>query len=143
MNTYDLIKIERKTKLTYPKDKVFDDIKSICKAGIGKYSVMDENSTFGSIKISVISGLNAIVMDINVSDSDNTTDFSLSAYNATGSKATQASIGGIADDFLKLLDMKLKGEKVDADMVEKTAGGSGCIWIILLAIAAAIIFFLI
>jgi len=43
-------------------------------------------------------------------------------------------------DFLKIVDKQLKGEEVTADVVKKTAGGSGWIWIIIAIIIVIIIF---
>lgn len=144
MNTYDLIKVEKKVTLPYSKAKVLSDIKTLCEVGSSKYSIMEENDTFGILKISIMSGLFVAIMNITLSEIDeNNTSFSLTAHNASGSKATQANIDGMIGDFLKLVEMKLKGETVTADIVKQTAGGAGWGWVLILLIICIIIFFFI
>ena len=144
MSTYDLIKVEKKVSLPYAKNKVLSDLKRICEVGVAKYNIMEQNDTFGTLKISIMNGLFVGIMDITLSETDeNNTSFVLSAHNASGSRATQATLDGMISDFLKLVDMQLKGETVTAEVVKQTAGGAGWIWIIILIIAFIVIFFVI
>ena len=123
---------------------MLSDLKRICEVGVAKYNIMEQNDTFGTLKISIVNGLFVVIMDITLSEIDeNNTSFVLSAHNASGSRATQATIDGMVSDFLKLVDTQLKVETVTAEVVKQTAGGAGWIWIIILIIAFIIIFFVI
>jgi hypothetical protein len=142
MSTYNLIKVENSTTLQYSKPKITNSIKRLCDVSNGKYLLSEENETFGTFEISTMNGLFVVIMNISVSEIDeNSCKFSIEAHNASGSRATQATISGIVNDFLKLMDMKLKGNVVTAKTVKETAGGSGAIWIVILIIAMLIIFF--
>ena len=144
MSTYDLIKVEKKVNLPYAKDKIFSDLKRVCEVGVAKYNIAERNDTFGTLKISIISGLLVVFVEITLSEiDDNNTSFSLSAHNATGSRATQAFIDGAVGDFLKLVEMQLKGEEVTSDIVKQTAGGTGWFWILIAIIGIIIIWYLI
>jgi len=141
MSTYDLIKVENSTTISHSKEKVLTDLKDLCKVSNAKYMLTEENETFGTLKISTMNGLFAVIMNITVSEIDtNSSKFTIEAHNASGSKATQATISGMVNDFLKLMDMKLKGEVVTAETVKATAGGSGWIWILIFIIAMILIF---
>ena len=144
MSTYDLIKVEKNVNLPHSTEKILADIKYICEKSNAKYSITEENDSFGTLTISVMDGLMVIFMDVCLTKIDNdTTNFKLSAYNASGSKATQATIEGIVSSFLKLVDMRLKGETINEGIIKQTAGGSGCGWIILAIAIIIVIFFVI
>lgn len=141
MSTFDLIKVENSATISHSKSKVISDIKELCKLSNSKYTLSEENETFGTLKISILNGLFVVIMNISISEvGENITKFSVEAHNASGSKATQAMVSGMVNDFLKLMDMKLKGEEVTAETVKSTAGGSGIIWFVIVIIASILIF---
>jgi hypothetical protein len=141
MGVYDLIRVERKVTLPYPKQKVLSDIKRLCEVSNGKFRIDEENDTFGTLKISTMNGLQVYFMDITLSETDeNNTSFSLTAYNAAGSNGAQAVIEGNVGNFLKLVEMKLKGETITKEIVKEQAGGSGWIWVFIAIIISIIIF---
>ena len=143
MNANYSIKCEKCTNISYPKNEILSTINEICKKGKEKYKIKNANYTFGTIKISTVDGF---IFDITLSEiNDNKTAFTILAHSASGSKATQEATEETVDYFLKLVDMRLRGENVTLEVItgKKDYSWVGCIIgvIIVLLMIGTIVYF--
>jgi len=116
--------IERNIELSFPIEKVKQDIERTVK--IGAYAVHSKNEILNTYRIGKITGLESIIMNITLKSLDaEKTNIHIVVTEKVRNQGHQSIVEKMIDAFLERLSKALTGA-ADEDLKTVSAGNKGC-----------------
>jgi hypothetical protein len=116
--------IERNIELSFPIEKVKQDIERTVK--IGAYAVHSKNEVLNTYRIGKITGLESIIMNITLKSLDaEKTNIHIVVTEKVRNQGHQSIVEKMIDAFLERLSKALTGA-ADEDLKTVSAGNKGC-----------------
>jgi len=128
--------IERRIDLSFPLDKVKQDIERVVKQGA--YALHSKNDILHTFRIGKLSGLESINMNITLKVLENSsTNIHIVVTEVVRNNGHQITIDKMIDAFLERLSKALTGA-TDEELKTVSAGNKGCVVTLFLMIGIAL-----
>lgn len=127
---------ERNLELSFPLDKVKQDIDRVIKQGV--YTLHSKNDILNTYRIGKITGLESINMNITLKSIDNDkTNIHIVVSERIRNSGHQSIVDKMIDAFLERLSKALTGA-TDEDLKSVSKGNKGCVVTLLVMISIAL-----